>query len=183
MNWACALSMITRRQQEPVQQGGVTGHFPADRDTGYAQAQGRSAAPACLLHDNGETMGRPRSWVCTPLPSRARVLLTPLRGSFPCPKPSCHHFCPADPPLKMVLARLDVLNEDARVKLDIGVTDEESIARGATLLALPGAIVSAAEDPHTGGARGLKRRMWRVPCAQVATRRWRGCRIICAQAR
>jgi hypothetical protein len=48
--------------------------------------------------------------------------------------------------LQTILARLDDFNEDARVELEIRIADEERVARGySTLLAVPGAIVSAAE--------------------------------------
>jgi hypothetical protein len=48
--------------------------------------------------------------------------------------------------LQTILSRLDDFNEDARVELEIRIADEERVARGyATLLAVPGAIASAAE--------------------------------------
>jgi hypothetical protein len=55
--------------------------------------------------------------------------------------------------LQTILSRLDDFNEDARVELEIRIADEERVARGyATLLAVPGAIASAAEAQDVEGA-------------------------------
>ena len=55
--------------------------------------------------------------------------------------------------LQTILSRLDDFNEDARVELEIRIADEERVARGyATLLAVPGAITSAAEAQDVEGA-------------------------------
>jgi hypothetical protein len=52
-----------------------------------------------------------------------------------------------------MLSRLDDFNEDARVELEIRIADEERVARGyAMLLAVPGAIASAAEAQDVEGA-------------------------------
>jgi hypothetical protein len=57
------------------------------------------------------------------------------------------------PALQTILSRLDDFNEDARVELEIRIADEERVARGyATLLAVPGAIASAAEAQDVEGA-------------------------------
>ena len=55
--------------------------------------------------------------------------------------------------LQTILSRLDDFNEDARVELEIRIADEERVVRGyATLLAVPGAIASAAEAQDVEGA-------------------------------
>ena len=55
--------------------------------------------------------------------------------------------------LQTILSRLNDFNEDARVELEIRIADEERVARGyATLLAVPGAIASAAEAQDVEGA-------------------------------
>jgi hypothetical protein len=76
------------------------------------------------------------------------LALRDLRQTLQILPPSSSSSSPSLPisALQAILARLDDFNEDARVELEIRIADEERISRGyATLLAVPGAIVSEAE--------------------------------------